>query len=239
MSLRTISLFCAVALLVGSATVVSATPITVFDNEFNATWDIDTDGNGTWDLTGVASFAGNIAPGWKYRETGGTTCPQIWTATISGASPASGPYPLNNYPNAAGAGVVYSAGGWATGASTTEFSTVGGGSTYTVDWNSVPSVGGDVVQMTASVYQGSGTGGTLLASNVMGVNQSHTFSFAGTGGVVTLETKLTNASGTNNDTDFVLNYVKVTGDVVPEPSTIVLLGMSVLGLLAYAWRKRK
>ena len=33
-----------------------------------------------------------------------------------------------------------------------------------------------------------------------------------------------------------------TGEVVPlvpEPSTIVLLGMSVLGLLAYAWRKRK
>ena len=27
--------------------------------------------------------------------------------------------------------------------------------------------------------------------------------------------------------------------VIPEPSTIVLLGMSVLGLLAYAWRKRK
>ena len=27
--------------------------------------------------------------------------------------------------------------------------------------------------------------------------------------------------------------------VVPEPGTLVLLGMSVLGLIAYAWRKRK
>ena len=36
----------------------------------------------------------------------------------------------------------------------------------------------------------------------------------------------------------VLDYVKV-GELVPEPSTLALLAAGMVGLLAYAWRKRK
>jgi hypothetical protein len=36
-----------------------------------------------------------------------------------------------------------------------------------------------------------------------------------------------------------LDNVRLSDSTVPEPGTIVLLGTGLLGLLAYAWRKRK
>ena len=36
-----------------------------------------------------------------------------------------------------------------------------------------------------------------------------------------------------------LQTTYLTGSSVPEPGTIVLLGSAAVGLLAYAWRKRK
>lgn len=227
MSSRTIVLFCAVAALTfGMAAVASATPITVFDNQFNVGWDIDTNNDGVWDQVNVSNYTISTVPA-KYRETGGTTSPQIWTATIATVQPWSV------------GGVYYSGGGLTTGASTTEFTALSGWD-YTVAWNSTASNGGSPnVQVTATVYSGSGTGGTVLATDVMGVNQSHTFSFGTVSGAVTLETKLTLATGTYADTDFKLNYVTVTRELVPEPSTIVLLASALIGLLCYAWRKRK
>lgn len=38
--------------------------------------------------------------------------------------------------------------------------------------------------------------------------------------------------------DFVIDYVKV-GEAVPEPASMVLTMTAIMGLLAYAWRKRK
>lgn len=36
-----------------------------------------------------------------------------------------------------------------------------------------------------------------------------------------------------------VTYTRLTGVAIPEPSTIILLATGVIGLLAYAWRKRK
>ena len=46
---------------------------------------------------------------------------------------------------------------------------------------------------------------------------------------------------TMNFSDNAYEAVRLNGALttVPEPSTLALLGMSVLGLLAYNWRKRK
>ena len=44
---------------------------------------------------------------------------------------------------------------------------------------------------------------------------------------------------TMNFSDNYADAVRLQGTLTPEPSTLALLGMSVLGLLAYAWRKRR
>jgi hypothetical protein len=44
---------------------------------------------------------------------------------------------------------------------------------------------------------------------------------------------------TMNFSDNAYEAVRLRGALTPEPSTLALLGMSVLGLLAYNWRKRK
>ena len=47
-------------------------------------------------------------------------------------------------------------------------------------------------------------------------------------------------SGTATDIDYTrVNGFEMTAVSSPEPSTLVLLGTALLGLLAYAWRKRK
>ena len=33
--------------------------------------------------------------------------------------------------------------------------------------------------------------------------------------------------------------IRVTGEIIPEPSTITLLAGGMIGVLAYAWRKRR
>jgi hypothetical protein len=54
-----------------------------------------------------------------------------------------------------------------------------------------------------------------------------------------------NYDGLINDTDYALiSYVyslhlPSLGSVVPEPSTFALLGMSAIGLLTFAWKRRK
>jgi hypothetical protein len=44
---------------------------------------------------------------------------------------------------------------------------------------------------------------------------------------------------TSSSTLMQISEVKLFGEQVPEPSTTVLLGGGLIGLLAYAWRKRK
>ena len=48
---------------------------------------------------------------------------------------------------------------------------------------------------------------------------------------------LTGALGATGGSTFGIDNVRFSA--VPEPSTFVLLGTGLFGLLAYAWRKRK
>jgi hypothetical protein len=64
-----------------------------------------------------------------------------------------------------------------------------------------------------------------------------TFLSAPDGGTITSRDGLHNFRINYSDTSVTLTALDSVG--VPEPSTIVLLGSSLLGLLAYAWRRRK
>ena len=54
-----------------------------------------------------------------------------------------------------------------------------------------------------------------------------------------LYVKLTTRFGTSQDFAVALDNVVITAAVVPEPTTLMLVATGVVGLLAYAWRKRK
>jgi hypothetical protein len=49
----------------------------------------------------------------------------------------------------------------------------------------------------------------------------------------------TSASGVMTLTEFVQTFHQTPGSSIPEPSSLVLLGMGAFGLVAFAWRKRR
>ena len=85
--------------------------------------------------------------------------------------------------------------------------------------------------------------GTALATGAISIPLGdatlHTFSVNTTGGngqTVVLEIHYASGSDEENNG---MDNISFSQTVVPEPSTVVLLGTGLLGLLAYAWRKRR
>ena len=209
------SVAAAVAITLAASKTAAAVPITIFDNQFNTTWDVDNDNNGSFEAT-VATYTPSIV-GAKFRETGQT---QVWNVSILVPQPWSI------------GGVIFAGGGNTTGEMTTEINTLVG-YTYTYDWGTNllgTNPGGIPHIITATAYSGSGTGGSVLNSGTLSNNpdgQTGSFTFAGTGGVVTLANKLTTV-GSNGSTDIQVNFVTVTA--VPEASSFAMLLFGSVGL---------
>ena len=89
---------------------------------------------------------------------------------------------------------------------------------------------------TVSTPTGSGT--STLTQTTLGTSSAWTeYTFGFTASQSTTAT-LTFGSATGSDGVY-LDNVSVTAIPTPEPTTIVLLTTGLLGLLAYAWRRRK
>lgn len=201
--------------------VYAQTTNTVFDNQFNTTWDVDPNGNNIWG-SAVTTFTPTVV-GAHFSEH---LQLQVWTVT------QLTPQPWSN------GGVIFAGGPIDTGAITTEFSMTTD-FTYIVDWG-VDLVGQSYGyhELTLTVYNGSGTGGTVLGSEILGnVNTNSAISFvAPTTGPATIEVKLTQV-GMNETTDALLNHV-TTLEVIPEPSTMSLVGFALVTLFLRRRRQK-
>ena len=58
-------------------------------------------------------------------------------------------------------------------------------------------------------------------------------------GINTLTFPVYNVGDIDNPTGIQVQITSATADPTPEPSTLALLGVGAIGLLGYAWRKRK
>lgn len=208
--------------LVGFVRPVTASVVTVLDNQFNTAWDVDNDNNGSFEST-TATYTPTLVNA-KFRESGGS--PQVWNIdTRSGAGSAQ-PWSLG--------GVIFAGGGNSAGSISTSYSAVAG-RTYSVAWDA-DLVGDNVTPrhaLTLDVFDGVGFLGTLLGSQVLNTNPAGSDGLitfvAPTTGLETIRVRLTTL-GNNGSTDIYLDFVTVTTNVIPEPATLALVGLALAGL---------
>lgn len=202
----------------------TASAAIVFDNQFDSTWDVDNDNDGIFESV-TSTYTPSLVNA-KFRQTGQT---QIWNVSI-----------LQPQPWSLG-GVIFTGGANTTGEMTTEISTLLG-YIYTYDWG-VSRLGtlGTPTVITATAFDGSGTGGSVLGSGTLDNGnpspQVGSFTFAGTGGVVTLSNRVTFV-GTNGSTDAQVDFVTVSAEAIPEPGTLAVALLGGVGLLAISRKRR-
>ncbi|MEO5716080.1 MAG: hypothetical protein ABIT37_21555 [Luteolibacter sp.] len=190
------------SLLLAPSGLVGAATL-VFENQFSGTW--SGINNGT-PFGSVATYTPSSV-GSTFTNDGDTNG-ATWTVDIVTPQPWS----LG--------GVIFTGGGNTTGQISTSFNTTVG-ATYTASW--------------AVSLLGSATTTDLIASaggqtQVLGTGQTNSFTFTGTGSVMTLSVGV-NSVGANSGSDVQLDFMKLEFDPVPESSSALLCGLGLLGLL--------
>lgn len=209
----------------------TAAVITVFNNQFNTTWDVDNDNNGVFEST-TATYTPTLLNA-KFREHQPGGSPQVWNIDVLGGSGSAQPWN--------GGGVIFAGGGNSSGAISTSYSAVAGG-TYSVAWDA-DLLGNNVTPrhaLTLEIFDGAGTLGTLLGSQVLDTNPAGSDGLitfvAPTTGLETIRVRLSSL-GNNSSTDIQLDFVNVTANIVPEPATLALVSLSLAGL-GFSRRKK-
>ena len=230
--------------------------VTVADWEFNSEAALldDSSGNGNalanngavGYLNGNAGFVGDgllstvaaldltsyskVRVSWSQNAIGATANQQVWGL---GASPYA--------PESNGAIVSY-------------IKNMGGENTADVAVNNYSVVGGfnaDVYSVTAGIMQTFAAEINLKAANVANIVQVQkdgTVVGSGAAGYQSVapaafynDKFYIGARGLDGERGFIgeIGFLKIEGYAVPEPGTVTLLAIGTLGLLCYAWRKRK
>ena len=85
--------------------------------------------------------------------------------------------------------------------------------------------------------------GTLAQQNFAGdfssVDTWHNFSLSWDSVGRDLSQAVTIAIGAGGNVQYVLDSVSLSSAVIPEPGAFMLLATGLIGLLAYAWRRRR
>jgi hypothetical protein len=238
----------AVSAMVGAALAAPCSADLIINGGFESFGDLSvnnlsTGGYGALALTQVGAtttYASTTAlPGWTVARTGDVQFGWLMNGNYSGASPQAGTYDLNFADSSSAPETI------------SQSIAVSVGNAYTVSyWEKYRGAGATLQavadatggELTLGASTGSaptGSGSTSLTQTTLGTDSSwtnYTFSFTPSQNTTVA---LTFHTGTFSDPGSYLDNVSVTATAVPEPSTLTCAIAGLVGLLAYAWRKKR